>query len=483
MTKRIRNIFILVSISIIGLMALQLYWNIKTYTINKAQLTKEVDLALQTSIGKEMTLRYAKEVKRLFPEDTTEYTILVEGQNKESDLDSISELLKQKNQTSTISYIYKYHIDSNRIKEKIKSKSSPDKRINEIIAKLLSSEEDSDNKIQLQYIDSIFSAELSERNIIIEYYLELYDNKTKEVIERTSEKYSNENNITLSDTYVTVNKKRSIRLICTNWNQIILYHIGWSGLLSILLFILVMVCFVYMLTTIFKQKQLSEIKNDFINNMTHELKTPISTVSAIVESMQSFGVLEDKEKAQKYLALSKKELTRLSGLVEKVLNMAREEKAPAKMVKEKISLTEMCNNIKTGQHIKQNNKKVTLYTEIQEDANHLYADRFHINNVLQNLVENSIKYSNDDVEIFIKSTRIKKHIYITVSDNGIGIPHKYQAKIFDKFYRVPTGDIHNVKGFGLGLHYVKSIIEKHQGRIEIKSEVNKGTTFTIILPS
>lgn len=184
MTKRIRNIFILVSISIIGLMALQLYWNIKTYNINKAQLTKEVDLALQTSIGKEMTLRYAKEVKRLFPEDTTEYTILVEGQNKESNLDSISELLKQKNQTSTISYIYKYHIDSTRIREKIRSKSAQDKRINEIIAKLLSSEDDSDNKIQLQYIDSIFTAELSERDIILEYYLELYDNKTKEVIER-----------------------------------------------------------------------------------------------------------------------------------------------------------------------------------------------------------------------------------------------------------------------------------------------------------
>lgn len=397
-------------------------------------------------------------------------------------MDSISKDLKRQNQTSTISYIYEYQIDTTSTKKE--SKSFPDKRINEVIAKLLSSEEDSDNKIQLQYIDSTFSAELSERDIIIEYYLELYDNKTKEVIERTSEKFPNDNNLIISDILVTVNKSKYVRVISTNRNQIILYHIGWSGLLSILLFILVMVCFVYMLTTIFKQKQLSEIKNDFINNMTHELKTPISTVSAIVESMQSFGVLEDKEKAQKYLALSKKELTRLSGLVEKVLNMAREEKAPAKMVKEKISLTEMmCNNIKTGQHIKQNNKKVTLYTETQENANHLYADRFHINNVLQNLVENSIKYSNDDVEIFIKSTRIKKHIYITVSDNGIGIPHKYQAKIFDKFYRVPTGDIHNVKGFGLGLHYVKSIIEKHQGRIEIKSEVNKGTTFTIILPS
>jgi two-component system phosphate regulon sensor histidine kinase PhoR len=198
--------------------------------------------------------------------------------------------------------------------------------------------------------------------------------------------------------------------------------------------------------------------------------------------MQNFGVLEDKEKTNKYLGVSQKELGRLSGLVEKVLNMAREEREPLKMSPEELNMREVCDNIVNSQSIKQAEKEITFDVKITEEAEKLNADRFHMVNVMQNLIENSLKYSDNPVIIRIVCERKQDFLSISVSDNGIGIPKKHQGKVFDQFYRVPTGDVHNVKGFGLGLHYVRNIVEKHGGKISLISEVGKGSTFTINLP-
>ena len=179
--------------------------------------------------------------------------------------------------------------------------------------------------------------------------------------------------------------------------------------------------------------------------------------------------------------ISANELERLSGLVEKVLNMAREERKPAIMNKETVNLYELCDSIVNAHKIKKHSKQVNF--ELSSSGTcQLMADRFHLVNLIQNLIENSIKYSKEEVDISLTCKENVDSVELKIKDNGIGISKKYQSRIFDQFYRVPTGDIHNVKGFGLGLHYVKSIVEKHQGTIQVQSLLKKGTTFIIKFP-
>jgi len=258
-----------------------------------------------------------------------------------------------------------------------------------------------------------------------------------------------------------------------------------SGLLvgSLLLLALTTACFLLMLDTILKQRRLSEVKNDFINNMTHELKTPLATVSAAVEALQDFGALNDPRKTDSYLTIARKELRRLSDLVEKVLNIAVEERhdralqlctepvQPATLVAELVS-----------RHQLQAAKPVRFEVDIPAQDT-VRLDPVHVTGVINNLIDNAIKYSHEQVTIAIKGRRDAEGWTLSISDDGLGIPRSYQEAIFDQFFRVPTGNLHPVKGFGLGLYYVRQVIERHGGRVSVRSEPNKGSAFSLWLPN
>ncbi len=263
----------------------------------------------------------------------------------------------------------------------------------------------------------------------------------------------------------------------------ILRRMGWLLATSVVLLILTTGCFLFMLSTILRQKKLSDIKNDFINNMTHELKTPIATVSAAVEAMQHFGALNDPKKTQTYLTISQNELRRLSDLVEKVLNMAVEEQKEMVLQPDWIDPAGLVQELVQRHQLKAP-KPVTFQVDIEPEM--IKADPMHLANVINNLIDNAIKYSDDDVTIRISGVSTPDGWQLTVADNGPGIPKGYQEAIFDRFFRVPTGNLHPVKGFGLGLYYVRQVIERHGGTIRVQSETGasdrRGSEFFIWLP-
>jgi len=251
---------------------------------------------------------------------------------------------------------------------------------------------------------------------------------------------------------------------------------------SLFLIVIILACFAYALHIIFNQKKVSEIKNDFVNNMTHELKTPISTVSLALEAMVNFDVRSDEERTLKYLDISRKEIRRLSTMVEKVLNTARYERGEIDLKKEQHSINNLIENVVETISMQVQKKNGTLKCELNAIYDTINVDKIHLNNLLYNLIDNSNKYFIDTPEITISTLDYEKGVILVVSDNGIGISKAELRRVFDKFYRVPTGNIHNVKGYGLGLSYVKDIVEMHGGKLEVQSEVNIGTTFTIYLP-
>lgn len=255
----------------------------------------------------------------------------------------------------------------------------------------------------------------------------------------------------------------------------------WTTLLASILLVLVIAgSSVYMLASLVRQKKLSEIKNDFINNMTHELKTPISTVSAAMEAMVSFNAIDDREKSLRYIELSKRELARLSGMVENVLYLSTFEKEKLDLNPETFNLSSLLEET-ANQFLVQNHHRIQFDFNIPGPV-YIHADKFHIQNVISNLYDNAIKYSQEEARIEVSCERNNELALFSVKDYGLGISREHQNQIFEKFYRVPTGDLHSVKGFGLGLSYVKQIVEAHGGTVGVKSQPGIGSEFTIALP-
>lgn len=250
---------------------------------------------------------------------------------------------------------------------------------------------------------------------------------------------------------------------------------GTTGiLLSLVLSGAVIFSLFYLLHIIRKQKQLSEIKNDFISNITHELKTPIATVTSAVEGLQNFNEDNNPEKSQKYLEVSSQQLEKLKILVEKIMETSVLESKDLILEKENTDLVRLIQN--TIEEHKINTLKTIVFDSNTNEF--IYnTDVFHFENAISNLIENAIKYGGNKINIRFDSSENKT--VIEISDNGNGISKEHQKSIFDKFYRIPTKNTHNIKGFGIGLYYTKNIIEKHNGTIELKSD--KTTTFRIVL--
>jgi two-component system phosphate regulon sensor histidine kinase PhoR len=257
----------------------------------------------------------------------------------------------------------------------------------------------------------------------------------------------------------------------------------WLPVLSSLLFIGVIIfCFFYAIQVIIRQKKLSEIKNDFINNMTHEFKTPIATVSLAVEALQDPDLLSQDTFRNRYLSIIKEENKRLGSHVEKVLQAASLDKKDFKLKIETLNVCDILENAKNNFELQVQKKEGKIILEIDLTDPYLEADAFHLSHIINNLLDNAVKYSKDSLRININAWELKDKTIISVKDNGIGMSKESVKKIFDKFYRVPTGNIHDVKGFGLGLAYVSTMVEAHHGEISVQSESGKGSTFTLKIP-
>jgi len=251
---------------------------------------------------------------------------------------------------------------------------------------------------------------------------------------------------------------------------------------SLVFLCIIIFCFVYAIKVIIRQKKISDIKNDFINNMTHEFKTPISTVSLAVEALQDPDLFGEEALRKRYLNIIKDENIRLGKQVEQVLHAAALEKKDFNLKIEKIDLRALIEATKKHFELIVENRGGTISSEYSLITGQLYADVFHLNNIVNNLLDNATKYSKSAPQIKITVNESETDFTISIKDKGIGISKEAQKKIFDKFYRVPTGNLHDVKGFGLGLSYVKTMVEAHKGTIKLDSDPGQGSIFTINLP-
>ena len=267
-----------------------------------------------------------------------------------------------------------------------------------------------------------------------------------------------------------------------NKTNIIAKNISYLFLPTIALFALLVGCFAYTLSIIFKQKKISEMKTDFINNMTHEFKTPVATIMIASESLRDPEISADDKRVSKLANIIYDENVRLGNHIERVLNIAKLEKEDLKIEKTELALNSVIEDVLDSMQLQINKANGTLIKELHAKEDTVIGDELHLSNVMFNLVDNAIKYSPNSPYISVKTYNTNNKIIITVSDKGMGMTKEQADKIFDQFYRIPTGNVHNVKGFGLGLSYVNDIIKRFDGKISVKSEKDKGTTFEVVLP-
>lgn len=249
---------------------------------------------------------------------------------------------------------------------------------------------------------------------------------------------------------------------------------------SLILFLMLAFSFWFLVHAMLKQKSLEEMKSDFTNNITHELKTPVAVAYAANDALLNFEAGNDPAKRREYLEISQSQLKKLEGMIEQILSMSMESRKTFELRKEDITLKPLLQTL-AEQHRLSAEKPCSFHIEAEDDLI-IHADRFHFGNVISNLIENAIKYSGDGVNIAIRAKTTSGGVEISVKDNGTGIAPDKQKHIFDKFYRVPTGDIHDVKGYGLGLYYSKTMVEKHGGTISVSSTLGKGSEFRIFIP-
>ncbi len=266
--------------------------------------------------------------------------------------------------------------------------------------------------------------------------------------------------------------------------NLIIREMAWMIAASIVFTTIIILAFALTVRTLFSQKKISEIKSDFINNMTHELKTPLATISLAIDALTNEKVIHDTLKIKYYSAMIKEENKRMNQQVEKILQAARLEKEEIKLNIQQLDVHTIINKVSDNLALQIKDKMGTLNLNLIATNPVVFADEVHFSNIIFNLLDNAIKYSDKTPLIEVETTSLNNHtLSIKIKDNGIGMDNETQSQIFEKFYRAHTGNIHNVKGFGLGLSYVKAIIEAHDGKIKVESTLGKGSTFTILFPT
>lgn len=337
------------------------------------------------------------------------------------------------------------------------------------------------NGITLDYQYGIFSNKYNDFIIINDHYVSPTSS------EEVSKVDINKTNI--------LNSKYQIKLLTTEFKSPGTLKLMfrnktewiWSGMMPTMLInlfftLLILFAFSYTIYIILMQKKISQMKTDFVDNMTHEFKTPIATISIASDAILNPAIINNKDKITKFANIIQEENSRLLNQVEQILYIAKLDKHKIQLNLDELDVHEIIRQSCDHLSLKLEKKHGTLKTFFNADDPQIMADETHLLNIFNNLIDNAIKYSNIDPYIEIRTRNIEKGIEISISDNGIGISKQDIKNIFDKFYRVSTGNLHEIKGFGLGLAYVKTFVDAHKGKIDVKSTKNKGTEFKIYLP-
>lgn len=466
----------LISISLAALLFSQGYWLKGLYDSTSKQINDNIEEAMRMADYKEVFIRIDE---------------LTQGDTHGEISQSISFSKEEDEETEKVGMMdtFAVHTDKNPFKNEDIANS-----LNEYLSLLTNLEGqiqqalhlkiDSLMPISYNKYDSLLSIELKQHDIFVPHKLEvvqLVDSLPEVVVtflSADSLKTAENWNKAIQFNYPISTQSEQYYQLTLNTPSLLVFK-QMAGILisSLLLVILILIAFIYLIHTILRQKTVEELKTDFTNNMTHELKTPISVAYAANDVLLNYDN-NANEKQKKYLGIIREQLTQLSGLVEQILTLSVENRNTFRLKQESIPITDIIPPL-IEQHKLKAGKPVNFTVNIPDNIA-VFADRTHFYNMLGNLIDNAVKYSGDKpCDISIQAETQANGIRISVTDNGIGISEASLPHIFDKFYRVPSGNLHNVKGFGLGLYYVKDMMAKHGGSVSVKSQPGKGTTFTL----
>lgn len=343
------------------------------------------------------------------------------------------------------------------------------------------------DRLNVIIVQELIKEELAQRDIKAPFNIEIWS--TNNILLNNILNEATLHNTTNTTRYSTALFKGDIgaapgklTIYFPNKKAIIADNMGYLLLPMLALLFLLVGCFAYTLIIIFKQKKVSEMKTDFINNMTHEFKTPVATIMIASESLKDPDINADHKRVQKLANIIYDENVRLGNHIERVLDLARLEKETLKLDQEDVHINDLVSAVTDSMQLRMQNIGGKFSIDLAASKDIVVGDELHFSNVFYNLLDNAIKYSKGDLHVNISSKNVGDSIVVTIADNGIGMSRDHLQKIFDQFYRIPTGNVHNVKGFGLGLSYVQDILRRLNGKIGVKSEKDKGTTFEVILP-
>jgi len=484
-----RRILYFISVVILITIVVQGYWAYKNYLQEKNQLITDVQFSLDQAVDSYYT-RLAKNNTLEFLSDSILNDSIIMGVHLDqliSKMDTINGTIRKNvlldtNNKKNISIIKAGTKDSISIEIKDKNPQFQHRFRDSILNigdpfNLLTSKiviSFAEDSLSLGQIDSLLMDDLKRKNIDISYGL-TYNNHwgedqliRKNIIERSSLSAMASSSFIMPDSLIEMHYDNiSITVLKRNLTSLII---------SILLIASIIFCLVYLLRIIQKQKQLSEIKNDLISNITHEFKTPLATIGVALEAIQRFNKENDPEKSKKYAQLSSQEVEKLTVMVEKLLETATLDSNNLALNLEETDLITLLKNASDISEDVLNQKKFSFNSN--EDECIYPIDRFHFENAINNIIDNAIKYGGDQIDVQLDKN--DKEISITIFDNGDSLTSQKASRVFEKFYRVPHGNTHDVKGFGIGLYYTKKIVEKHRGSIDLI--VKTGCQFIITLP-
>ena len=484
-SKTNRYILLFITITIIATIVLQIHWNIKNYNENKTRLTNEVQIAFDNSVEKyyaenakknvitmanriPITSNTKKEAKIYYTQSMSNSTSVHSEMNaslqkKDSGKNNIVMRLKTDPahavNVSTIKIIKK--------KKNSESKIDLKNLINTIVVSMV------EDSLDLKKLSTYFVSELARKELSIDYKIDLIRDKA---VSNTFPKNNQQSfPLTTFSTSSYIPPQQELKLSFNDSTLLVLQRSMIEIILSLFLSLSIIGCLLYLLKIINRQKKADEIKNDLISNITHEFKTPITTISSAIEGIRNFNAINDAEKTKRYLDISSQQLGKLENMVEKLLETATLETDQLLIHKESINIIPLLkNNIEKYKFIAPD-KTISFQSNMEQLP--LKVDRFHFDNAVSNLIDNAVKYGG--YHIFVTLEYENGEAKICIEDNGVGIEKSQQSKIFDKFYRIPKGNIHDVKGFGIGLYYAKKIIEKHGGALELV--ISNTTIFKITL--
>ncbi len=356
--------------------------------------------------------------------------------------------------------------------------------VEDIVDKMIRKEVNIKERIKPETLDQFLKMELRAHGILLPYEYAVKDIKNNIVYHSTQFRQSPEIKKFEARLFPddVISRPNYLEIYFPGEKEYINHSVGFMGITSLILILVITLCFALTVYIIYRQKKLSEIKNDFVNNMTHELKTPISTISLASQMLNDPTIPMEAKNISHITGIIVNESKRLGFQVEKVLQMAIFDRGKINLKLKEADIHEFLNGIINNFNVQIKMRNGIIRQDFQAEKTFAAIDEVHFTNLIVNLFDNAVKYCNSEPDITV-STRSKKNtIIISIKDNGIGIAHDHQKRIFEKFYRVPTGNVHNVKGFGLGLSYVKLIAEAHGGSINLESEPGKGSIFSIYLP-